>query len=42
MTSSGAHTPILSKVGMQPTASVPKVIIAMDSSSEALRPWRSA
>ena len=42
MTSSGASTPILSKVGMHATASVPKVIIAMDSSSDALRPWRSA
>jgi len=38
MMSSGASTPILSKVGMQPTASVPMVIIAIDSSSDALRP----
>jgi hypothetical protein len=38
MTSNGASTPILSKVGMQPTASVPMVIIAIERSSDALRP----
>ncbi len=38
MMSSGAIRPICAYVGMQPTASVPQVIIAIDSSSEALRP----
>ena len=38
MTSSGASTPICAKVGMHATASVPQVIIAIDSSSDALRP----
>src|SRR5215472_8823083 len=38
MTSSGASTPTCAKVGISATASVPKVIMTIETSSDALRP----